>query len=69
MDFVENWQERRGEIVELYQKGLKEIDGIILPNISKGHAKHLYVIKLHIEKWSISRNRFIYEMNDLSPGL
>ena len=31
MDFIEQWQERRIEIVERYQKGLKDINGIILP--------------------------------------
>jgi dTDP-4-amino-4,6-dideoxygalactose transaminase len=69
MDFIDEWQERRKNIVEQYQNGLKEIDGILLPEISKGHANHLYVIKLITEKWRISRNQFIDEMSTLGVGL
>ena len=69
MGFIAQWQERRKEIVEQYQNGLKEIDGILLPNISKGHSKHLYVIQLRLEKWKISRNQFIEEMTKRGIGL
>ena len=69
MNFIEQWQERRMEIVEKYRKGLKEIDGITLPKILKGHAKHLYVIQLITEKWTIDRNQFIEEMVKRGIGL
>ena len=69
MGFIEDWQKRRSEIVQQYQNGLKKIDGIILPSISKGHAKHLYVIQLQVDKWLISRNQFINEMNNAGIGL
>ena len=69
LDFIEQWQERRKEMVEKYQNGLEEIDGISLPNISEGHAKHLYVIKLLIEKWVISRNQFIEKLSNRGIGL
>ena len=69
MNFILQWQERRKEIVERYQNGLKEIDGILLPNISEGHSKHLYVIQLQLEKWKISRNQFIEEMTKRGIGL
>jgi Predicted pyridoxal phosphate-dependent enzyme apparently involved in regulation of cell wall biogenesis len=69
MNFIEQWQERRMEIVEKYRKGLKEIDGITLPKILKGHAKHLYVIQLITEKWTIDRNQFIEEMIKRGIGL
>ena len=69
MDFITQWQERRKEIVEQYQNKLRDIDGILLPNIVEGHSKHLYVIQLQLEKWRISRNQFIEEMNNRGIGL
>ena len=69
MDYIEDWQKRRSEIVHQYQNGLKKIDGIILPSIAKGHAKHLYVIQLQVDKWLISRNQFKNEMNSAGIGI
>lgn len=66
---IENWQRRRTEIVKKYTDGLSNIEGIRLPNIIKGHAKHLFVIRLKLKKWSISRNGFIDEMNKRGIGL
>lgn len=66
---IRKWQERRKEIVERYQKGLSGIDSILLPDICQGHSKHLYVIRLIKEKWYISRNQFLEEMNQKGIGL
>ena len=67
--FVKQWQERRKEIVQRYQKGLSEIGSMLLPEICQGHSKHLYVIRLIKEKWSITRNQFIEKMNQKGIGL
>ncbi len=66
---IENWQKRRMEIVKTYTEGLSNIEGIRLPNILNGHAKHLFVIRLNLKKWSISRNSFVDKMNKKGIGL
>ena len=45
------------------------IEGIKLPDITDGHSKHLYVIQLLNDRWSISRNQFIKEMGKREVGL
>ena len=66
---IHQWQSRRLEIFNHYIEGLHNIEGIVLPNYSKGHALHLFVIKLVINKWSISRNQFIEEMIKKGIGI
>ena len=66
---INGWQRRRSEIVTKYNEGLSHIDSIRLPNIIDGHAKHLFVIRLNLEQWSISRNNFIDKMNKRGIGL
>ena len=66
---IENWQRRRSEIVKRYTDGLSNIEGIRLPNIIDGHAKHLFVIRLKLKNWSLSRNDFIDKMNKRGIGL
>ena len=69
MGHLENWQKRRFDIVNKYIQGLGSIDGLILPDLKKGHAWHLFVIQLKSEHWSISRNEFIEKMNQNGIGL
>ena len=66
---IEKWQLRRDEIVKKYMNGLNHIDSIYLPKVSKGHSKHLFVIRLDLDKWSITRNIFIEKMNKKGIGL
>ena len=66
---IDEWQKRRTEIFQRYIKGLNHIDSIHLPNMIEGHSKHLFVIRLRLEKWSISRNSFIDKMNQKGIGL
>ena len=67
--FLKKWQSSRRDIVKRYSKGLKDIEGIILPNIDQKHAMHLYVIRLKLELWQISRNDFIDKLNKKGIGL
>ena len=69
MNQIEKWQLRRDEIVKKYINGLNNIDSIHLPKVIKGHSKHLFVIRLDLNKWSISRNTFIEKMNKKGIGL
>ncbi len=67
--FLKKWQFSRREIANRYSKGLKDVEGIILPSINQTHAMHLYVIKLNLELWKISRNDFIEKLNKRGIGL
>jgi len=67
--FLKKWQFSRRNIVNRYSKGLKDVEGIILPSINQTHAMHLYVIKLNLELWKISRNDFIEKLNERGIGL
>ena len=69
MQQLEDWQKRRFDIVNKYIQGLESIDGLILPELVKGHAWHLYVVQLKTEHWSISRNEFIEKMIAKGIGL
>ncbi|MEL1232243.1 MAG: DegT/DnrJ/EryC1/StrS aminotransferase family protein, partial [Candidatus Neomarinimicrobiota bacterium] len=69
MNQIEKWQLRRDEIVKKYINGLSHIDSISLPKISEGHSKHLFVIRLDIDRWSITRNVFIEKMNKKGIGM
>ena len=66
---IEQWQLRRDEIVKKYINGLSHIESISLPKISKGHSKHLFVISLDIDRWSITRNVFIEKLIKKGIGL
>tara|TARA_B100002052_G_scaffold229360_1_gene211962 strand:+ start:1250 stop:2404 length:1155 start_codon:yes stop_codon:yes gene_type:complete len=69
LSYIIEWQSRRAEIVDHYNKALNCIEGIKLPDITDGHSKHLYVIQLLNDRWSISRNQFIEAMNKKGIGL
>ena len=66
---IEQWQRRRIEIFNHYIDGLSNIKGIVLPKYKPGHSLHLFVIQLVKNRWSISRDKFIEEMNKKGIGL
>ncbi len=68
---IQKWQKRRLEIVNKYNRGLKTIDGLILPyNISqKNHARHLYIIQTVSRKWRINRNQLIEKLTENGIGI
>ena len=57
------------KIVKKYTKELKDVEGITLPQIDEQHSLHLYVVRLNLELWQISRNQFIEKMNEKGIGL
>ena len=67
--FLKKWQSSRRDIVNRYSSGLKGVEGIILPTIDQKHAMHLYVIRLNLDLWQISRNEFIDKLNKKGIGL
>tara|TARA_B100001248_G_scaffold261591_1_gene253259 strand:- start:3573 stop:4727 length:1155 start_codon:yes stop_codon:yes gene_type:complete len=66
---LKSWRLIRKEIVVKYTKELKDVEGLTLPKIEEQHALHLYVIRLNLELWQISRNEFIEKMNEKGIGL
>ena len=53
---LENHQQENGSILipealQKYMNGLNHIDSILLPKVKKGHSKHLFVIRLDLDKW------------------
>ena len=66
---IKKWQKRRSEIFNQYIEGLSNIKGIVLPQYTPGHSLHLFVIQLIKNRWSISRDKFIEEMNMKGIGL
>ena len=68
---VPKWAEKRKLIVQKYINGLNQIEGIVLPNyeLNDGNAWHLFVIQLELEKWNISRNKFMELLNQKGIGL
>jgi len=66
---IDQWQNRRLQIFNKYIEGLSAIKGIVLPQYTKGHSLHLFVIELVKNRWSISRDKFIEEMNRKGIGL
>ena len=70
LSHINEWHKRRLEIVAEYKKGLKYIDGIILPKhvCGKVHAWHLYVIRIIPDRWRISRNELIEKINERGIG-
>ena len=66
---IEQWQKRRLEIFNHYLEGLSDIKGIVLPQYKTGHSLHLFVIQLVKNRWSITRDKFIEEMNRKGIGL
>jgi dTDP-4-amino-4,6-dideoxygalactose transaminase len=59
-----DFQARRREIAAAYERGLAEVAEIQLPTVRPEveHAWHLYVIRLHLDRITIDRARFIEEM-------
>jgi len=61
---------KRKEIAESYNRAFKDMEEIQEPYIEpyNQHAWHLYIIKLNLEKLTISRNRFIEEIRKQNIG-
>ncbi len=61
---------KRKEIAKIYNLAFKNMEEIEIPYIEPFNqpAWHLYIIKLNLEKLTISRNRFIEEMRRRNIG-
>jgi dTDP-4-amino-4,6-dideoxygalactose transaminase len=63
-------QERRHEVVEIYQEGFADLESIQLPVELSGYrsAWHLYPIRLHLDQLRIDRAAFIDELGRHNIG-
>lgn len=66
---IDKWQTRRKNIANKYLSLLSGVEGINLPELIDGHAWHLFVIKIDLSKWKISRNEIIKKLNAKGIGL
>ena len=68
---LESMQSRREEIVRIYNEGLKDIEGLTIPQTNAyttTNAWHLYMIRVDESKIGKSRNRLIDEINSRNIG-
>ena len=67
---IDDWHQKRCQIVHKYFAGLSDIKGLVLPsNFDDGkHAWHLFIIRIIPEYWRISRDDFIEEMTKYKIG-
>jgi dTDP-4-amino-4,6-dideoxygalactose transaminase len=71
LERLDEMQERRERIANLYNTAFQDIKGIELPKIydyTTTHAWHLYIIKLVPGLLNIDRDTFIEELNELNIG-
>jgi dTDP-4-amino-4,6-dideoxygalactose transaminase len=66
LSHLPEWQARRAELVERYDRALADIDGIVTPpRPQRGrHAWHLYVIQV-LPTFGMDRDRLIVELAEL----
>lgn len=66
---VNNWNNKRKLIAEKYLSLLSNVEGLILPKKVNGHAWHLFVIRININRWKITRDEIIQKLNMKGIGL
>ncbi len=66
---AESFFEKRKKIVEKYNQAFKKLDFIQLPPDGEGNAWHLYLMRLNLEKLTISRDDFAKELQKRGIGI
>ena len=57
------------KIAKKYIALLRDVKGLELPELINGHAWHLFVVKIKLNEWKISRNQIIKNLNKRGIGL
>ena len=70
LQHVQSWHGRRVEIVQRYRNGLRNIQGLVLPDQDDQliHAWQLFIIQLRPAEWQIHRNVLIEKLNKVGIG-
>ena len=68
---LKEFQKRRREIVEIYNRELQDIEEIILPFKKKDvqHSWHLYIIQLDLEKLKVNRDHIFHALREENIGV
>ena len=66
---INKWHNTRKSIAKKYISRLSNLNGITLPKSQEGHAWHLFVIRVNLDEWSITRNEIIEKLNKKGIGL
>lgn len=61
-------KDRRKEISQRYTSAFSDLQELVLPPSSEGHAWHLYVLRIRPETLNINRNQFIEELKQRNIG-
>ncbi len=65
---AEHFLEKRQNLVRRYRENLAQAPFLDLPEWSGEHAWHLFVIRIHPDRLTISRNEFIHKLNEQGIG-
>lgn len=70
LDKIDSMQNRRKEIVKLYNSAFSKLDGVKIPVVRDytTHSWHLYVLRLDLDKLTIDRDKFIDLMSEAKIG-
>ena len=69
LDQIKIWQKRRIEIYNRYSNGVRPIDEIRLPEFVPGNSLHLFVIRMVLDRWQITRDELIEKLKDKGIGV
>ncbi len=67
---MSEFQKRRRQIVEEYNKAFKDLEGLQIPLVRTevDHAWHIYGLRLNLKTLTIDRDRFIEELKTRNIG-
>jgi dTDP-4-amino-4,6-dideoxygalactose transaminase len=67
---LEGFQTRRAEIARRYTEAFSQFEELTVPTSRPevGHAWHLYVLRLDLERLNVTREQFIEEMRERRIG-
>ncbi len=67
---INDWLQKRCDIVDFYMKKFQNISGISFPPLANDvtHANHLFVVSIEPDKWTIDRDQIISDLNERGIG-
>jgi len=68
LDRAETFLDRRRAIAARYTEGFRARDYLIPPRDASGHAWHLYILRLRLERLSIDRDAFVEGLSERGIG-
>ncbi len=56
LKYIDEFNRKRNKIAQIYNEGLKDIEGIVLPSLTDGHVYHQYTIRILDGKRDVLKN-------------